>query len=109
MGQKAYYKNEQEFRCAYYKKDNSWNILWGDEFNDGTGIESFKEGFTFYEAGGTESIYNDIRDPVIVNINGNSLFITSNVLIKESTYTLGVTGEYKRILSHPAIWLDLIK
>ena len=73
------------------------------------GLESFKEGFTFYEAGGTESIYNDIRDPFKVNINGNSLLITSNVLIKESTYTLGVTGEYKRILSHPAIWLDLIK
>ena len=73
------------------------------------GLESFKEGFTFYEAGETESIYNDIRDPFKVNINGNSLLITSNVLIKESTYTLGVTGEYKRILSHPAIWLDLIK
>lgn len=73
------------------------------------GLEAFKEGFTFYEAGGTESIYNDIRDPFKVNIDGNSLFITSNVLIKESTYTLGVTGEYKRILSHPAIWLDLIQ
>lgn len=73
------------------------------------GLEAFKEGFTFYEAGGTESIYNDIRDPFKVNIDGKSLFITSNVLIKESTYTLGVTGEYKRILSHPAIWLDLIQ
>lgn len=73
------------------------------------GLEAFKEGFTFYEAGGTESIYNDIRDPFKVNIDGHSLLITSNVLIKESTYTLGVTGEYKRILSHPAIWLDLIQ
>lgn len=73
------------------------------------GLESFKEGFTFYEAGGTESIYNDIRDPIKVNIDGHDLEITSNVLIRESTYTLGVTGEYKRILSHPAIWLDLIK
>ena len=73
------------------------------------GLESFKEGFTFYEAGGTESIYNDIQDPIKVNIDGHSLLITSNVLIKESTYTLGVTGEYKRILSHPTIWLDLIK
>lgn len=72
------------------------------------GLESFKEGFTFYEAGGTESVYNDIRDPFKVNIDDHSLLITSNVLIKESTYTLGVTGEYKRILSHPAIWLDLL-
>ncbi len=73
------------------------------------GLESFKEGFTFYKAGGTESIYNDIRKPIKVNIDGHDLEITSNVLIRESTYTLGVTGEYKRILSHPAIWLDLIK
>ena len=43
MGQKVYFKNEQDFRCAYYKNDNSWNVLWGDEFNSGTGIDSFKE------------------------------------------------------------------
>ena len=73
------------------------------------GLEAFQEGFTFYDAGGTESVYNDIRDPFKVNIDGHSLLITSNVLIKESTYTLGVTGEYKRILSHPAIWLDFMK
>ena len=72
------------------------------------GLEAFQEGFTFYKAGGTESVYNDIREPFKVNIDGHILFISSNVLIKESTYTLGVTGEYKRILSHPAIWLDLM-
>ena len=73
------------------------------------GIDSFKEGFTFYEAGGTESVYNDIREPFKVNIDGNSLLITSNVLIKESTYTLGITGEYEKILRNPAIWLNLIE
>ena len=72
------------------------------------GLEAFQEGFTFYEAGNTESIYNDIREPFKVNIDGNSLLITSNVFIKKSTYTLGVTGEYKRILNHPAIWLTLM-
>ena len=60
-------------------------------------------------AGGTESMYNDIRDPVRINIDGHELEITSNVYIKLSTYTLGVTGEYKRILNHPAIWLTLMK
>lgn len=73
------------------------------------GIKAFKEGFTFEDAGGTESVYNDITEPFKVNIDGNSLLITSNVLIKKSTYTLGVTGEYKRILNHPAIWLTLFK
>lgn len=73
------------------------------------GLDAFQEGFTFYEAGGTESIYNDIRDPVRVNIDGHDLEITSNVYIRPSTYTLGVTGEYKRILNHPAIWLTLMQ
>lgn len=73
------------------------------------GLEAFKEGFTFYEAGGTESVYNDIRHPYTIQRDGHELEITSNVLIRPSTYTLGVTGEYKRILSHPAIWLDLIQ
>ena len=73
------------------------------------GIKAFKEGFTFEDAGGTESVYNDITEPFKVNIDGNSLLITSNVLIRKSTYTLGVTGEYKRILNHPAIWLTLFK
>lgn len=73
------------------------------------GIDAFQEGFTFYEAGGTESIYNDIREPIKVNIDGHELEITSNVFIRPSTYTLGVTGEYKRILNHPAIWLTLMQ
>lgn len=72
-------------------------------------INNFKEGFTFYSAGGTESVYND--DPEIKSITreGHELLITSNVMIRDSTYTLGVTGEYKRILNHPAIWLTLFK
>lgn len=73
------------------------------------GIKAFKEGFTFKEAGGTESIYNDITEPFTVDIDGKQLNITSNCLIKASTYTLGITGEYKRILNHPVIWLTLFK
>ena len=70
------------------------------------GIKSFKEGFTFYKAGGTESVYNDIREPFKVNIDGKMLLITSNCLIKESTYTLGITGEYRKIINNPQIWLE---
>ena len=69
------------------------------------GIEAFKEGFTFYDAGGTESIYNDIREPYYIDLDGHTLEITSNVLIRPSTYTLGITGEYEKILRNPAIWL----
>lgn len=72
------------------------------------GISRFKEGFVFYKAGGTESVYNDIIHPFKVKFDENSLIITSNCLIKESTYTLGMTGDYKKILRHPAIWLEQI-
>ena len=68
-----------------------------------------KEGFVFYEAGGTESIYNDNPEIKELKIGSNTIPITSNVLIKQSTYTLGTTGEYKKILNNPTIWLDLIK
>ena len=73
------------------------------------GINAFKEGFTFYDAGGTEAVYNDITEPIRVNIDGHILIITANVLLRDSTYTLGVTGEYKRILEKPNIWLDMLK
>lgn len=81
--------------------------LGAEELSKHGGIKSFKEGFTFRKAGGTESVYNDITEPFILNIDENLLKITSNVLIRESTYTLGTTGEYKRILRNPAIWLDI--
>ena len=70
------------------------------------GIESFKEGFIFYKAGGTESVYNDDPEIKRLTVGDHSLEITSNVLIKDSTYTLGITGEYRKILENPAIWLD---
>lgn len=70
------------------------------------GIESFKKGFTFYKAGGTESVYNDDPEVKRLTVGEHSLEITSNVLIKDSTYTLGITGEYRKILENPAIWLD---
>lgn len=79
------------------------------ELAENGGIESFKEGFTFYKAGGTESVYNDIIEPFKVDIDGKMLNITSNVLIKDSTYTLGITGDYRRIINNPQIWLELLK
>lgn len=61
-------------------------------------IENFKEGFIFTEAGGTESRYNDDID-LTIEREGHSLRITRNVCILPSTYELGLTGEYKRLLS----------
>ena len=62
------------------------------------GIDSFKIGFTFSDAGGTESVYND-SDYGIYTIGKCSVRIGKNVVIKPSTYTIGITEEYTRILS----------
>lgn len=73
--------------------------LGGPELEKYGGIDAFKEGFTFVEAGGTESIYNDIiGTPIIVEREGHELAITSNVVIAPSTYTVGITAEYRRCL-----------
>lgn len=60
-------------------------------------LENMREGFTFRKAGGTESIYNDGIDQIIT-VEGNPIRITDNVVIKDSTYTLGLTAEYKALL-----------
>lgn len=60
-------------------------------------IENFKEGFIFSKAGGTESIFNDGLDEYI-DIEGHRVHLTDNVCIKDSTYTLGITAEYRQIL-----------
>lgn len=60
-------------------------------------LENFVEGFTFHEAGGTESIFNDSVEMHIVR-EGHDLEIRDNVVIKDSSYTLGITQEYRDIL-----------
>lgn len=69
-----------------------------EELEKHGGISSFKVGFTFSKAGGTESIYNDIPYGEYT-IDGHTLYIGQNVVIKPSTYTIGITEEYRRVLS----------
>ena len=71
------------------------------------GLSAFREGFTFYKAGGTESIYND--HPVLTKLirEGKEIPITANLFIKDSTYTLGITAEYARILQRAEIWREI--
>jgi len=78
-----------------------------EELEAAGGLEAFKEGFVFKKAGGTESIYND--DPEIKYIirEGRKINITSNLYIKDSEYTLGVTADYARILQHAEIWREI--
>lgn len=71
--------------------------------NDGCrGIDEFKEGFTFEgEAGGLEAVYNDLGlyDRMEEDgEDGRKHTVTSNVTLRPSTYTLGLTEDYKSIL-----------
>lgn len=70
------------------------------------GLEGFREGTVFSLAGGTESVYNDVPEFAEWNENGTILPITSNVVIRDSTYTLGVTDEYRKIIEDYQIIVD---
>ena len=61
-------------------------------------IENFKEGFTFKEAGGRMAVYNDYPEVKEIIIDGHKVPITSNVALLPSTYTLGLTADYERLL-----------
>ena len=78
----------------------------GKELDENGGLSRFAEGFVFHEAGGTMAVFND--DPPIheVQIDGHVLPITSNIAILPSEYTLGITGEYERILKFGTKYID---
>ena len=72
--------------------------LGADELEKAGGITAFKEGFIFTSAGGLEAIYNDLPEIQEYTVDGHTLPITANVTLRPSTYTLGVTGEYEKLL-----------
>lgn len=63
----------------------------------------FENEFTFYEAGGLEAVYNDLEQPFIWFVDGRPFKVTSNICLKPSTYTLGITQDYRDILQMCAI------
>jgi hypothetical protein len=77
----------------------------GKELEKAGGIKAFAPGFIFREAGGREAVYNDVPEITEYTVEGRKISITSNVVLKDSTYTLGITAEYERLLeiSHKGI------
>ena len=73
--------------------------LGGKELEEHGGITAFHEGFTFDKAGGLEAVYNDNPEQRDIVRDGHQLEVTSNVVIRPSTYTLGLTADYKRLLT----------
>ena len=83
--------------------------LGGDELEKAGGIEQFTEGFTFTEAGGLEAVYNDKPDkPYYKRKDGVLIPITSNLYLQPSTYTLGLTAEYRRLLEYNFLDIPII-
>ena len=78
----------------------------GEELERHGGLQAFEEGFVFHDAGGTMAVYNDDPEVKEYTIDGHTIKITSNVAILPSEYTLGITGEYERILKFAHNYLD---
>lgn len=62
------------------------------------GLEALRPGFVFRAAGGTKSLYNDKKYGIIKE-EGRELDVGTSIYIEDSTYTLGVTDEYAKLLS----------
>lgn len=71
------------------------------------GIEAFKPGMVWSDAGGTVSKYNDLTREVIT-VGEHSVELGPNIYIAPSTYTLGVTDEYSAVIEDPAAYLDFL-
>lgn len=69
-----------------------------EELESHGGIGVFRVGFTFSRSGGTESVYNDTAYGNYT-VQNHIIKITQNVVIRPSTYTIGITDEYRRILA----------
>lgn len=78
----------------------------GEELDRFGGLKAFSPGFIFREAGGTESVYNDHPDIGVIEREGRKILITPNVVIRDSTYTLGITAEYESLLENSRLPLD---
>lgn len=94
------YAYEQD--CEIHLTVSGVNKIKGaEELKDAGGLKAFKEGMVFRKGGGTESMYNDDETFHVKQIDGHELEMGPNICIKDSTYTLGLTAEYARLLETP--------
>lgn len=88
------------------KYDENGNEISAKELSEKGGLEAFRAGTVFKKAGGLEAVYNDEPYPGGYEIDGRSIQIGKNVCLRPSTYTLGLAGEYNRILQMIKIGID---
>lgn len=63
------------------------------------GLNAMVDGFIFNDSGGNDAVYND-EDYGIYEIDGHKIRITKNITIRKSSYTLGLTNDYIRLLKY---------
>lgn len=69
-------------------------------------LENFKIGFVFSNCGKLESRYNDL-DYGVYNPDGKTghdIDIRSNIVLRPTTYEIGITDEYSRVLMDAENW-----
>lgn len=106
LGAKKYAYNYEPGGKTYVTIAGVTKKSGGKELDENGGLTAFSPGFTFVKAGGTEAIYND--DPEIKTVvrDGKQIDITPNIVIKDSTYTLGITAEYASLLKNCCLQED---
>ena len=68
------------------------------EIQNTGGISEFKIGKTFTNSGRLTAYYNDCEPHYITGRDGSKILIGSNVALVDTTYTLGVTNEYRELI-----------
>ena len=83
--------------------------LGGEELEKAGGLPAFlTPGFIFREAGGRELKYLDREDSPVM-IDGHRVRRRPSVTINDSTYTLGITDDYDKLLADSQIFHDFLR
>lgn len=76
-----------------------------EELKKKGGLDALKPGFVFSDCGKLETVYND--KPEITkykNKDGKIIEITKNVVLRPTTYAVGITKEYEEILQDALLY-----
>ena len=81
-----------------------------EELKKKGGLDVLKPGFVFSDCGKLETVYND--KPEITkykNKDGKIIEITKNVVLRPTTYAVGITKEYEDILQDALLYNQSVK
>lgn len=74
------------------------------------GLDVLKPGFVFSDCGKLETVYNDKTEITkYKNKDGKTIEITKNVVLRPTTYAVGITKEYEEILQDALLYNQSVK